>query len=67
MTEAELLRALGDEDWRVRGAAAGNRNLPEAAAERLVRSRIPEILRALARNESVPDRIRVAAALRAGL
>jgi hypothetical protein len=51
----------------VRRAAASNPRISEEAADRLSRSKAPAIHRALAENPAVPERIRVVAAMRAGV
>ncbi len=48
----------------VREAVASNPRITEEAAERLNRSKMPEIQRLLAENPAVPERIRVVAAMR---
>ena len=51
----------------MRHAAASHPRITEEAAERLSRSKTREIQRALAENPAVPERIRVVAAMRAGV
>jgi hypothetical protein len=51
----------------VRRVAASNPHISEEAAERLSRSKTPVIQRRLAENPAVPERIRVVAAMRAGV
>ena len=61
------MRAVGDKRWVVRKAAAGNRRLPVDLAKVLLKSSDGDLVAVLAANAALPERIRVAARLKAGL
>jgi hypothetical protein len=68
LTPPELLARLAEDDSAdVRRAVAGNPSLPVESADALLRTADPKLAEALARNEALPERIRVAARLKTGL
>ena len=66
-SERVLMRAMGDEDEAVRMTVARSPRVPYEVADELLKSRLLKVAEALAANEALPERIRVAARLKAGL